>query len=129
MTFESFATSDQAEPGTRSNYIVTLNGDGISSSIGSYAGFDGIAMHFSSAQVAVGFSVTEAGTAGFSLSVLDADGSLVEQLALPANGPYFAAVRSTCGAIIDSLEVAPNRSETGEHQSQFWRLAWVKYAN
>jgi hypothetical protein len=129
VTFESFATSDQAEPGTRSGDIVTLNGAGISSMIGSYTGFDGIAMHFVSAQVAVGYSVTQAGTAGFTLSVLDADGGLVQELPVPAEGPYFAAVRSSCGAVIQSLEIAPNRSESGEHQSQFWRLAWVKFAH
>ncbi|MBN1610485.1 MAG: hypothetical protein JW940_27900 [Polyangiaceae bacterium] len=129
VTFESFATSDQAEPGTRSTDIVTLSGNGISSMIGSYTGFDGIAMHFASAQVAVGYSVTQAGTEGFSLTILDADGNAVAALAVPANGPYFAAVRSNCGAVIETLEVAPNRSETGEHHSQFWRLAWVTFAH
>jgi hypothetical protein len=129
VTFESFATSDQAAPGTRSDYIVTLNGDGISSMIGDYAGFDGMAMHFAAAQMIVGFSVTEAGTAGFTLFVLDAEGSAIGEIAVPASGPYFAAVLSTCGVGIGTLEIAPNRSETGEHQSQFWRLELVSYAH
>jgi hypothetical protein len=130
VTFESFATSDQQPAGTRSDCVVTERGDGITSAIYAYNGYDGIAMLFTAAQVAVGFSVSAvSGTEGFSLSVLDADGSVVERLALPASGPYFAAVRSTCGATIDSLEVAPNPSETGYHHSQYWALAWVKYAH
>jgi hypothetical protein len=128
VTFESVATSDQADPGTRSDDVVTLEGNGISSMIGSYTGFDGIAMLFASAQTAVGFSVTQAGTAGFTLAAVGSDGSVVGALAVPATGPYFAAAVSHCGDVIQSLEIKPNRSETGEHHSQFWRLAWVKYA-
>jgi hypothetical protein len=46
-------------------------------------------------------------------------------IASVSSGDVFAGVRSTCGAVIDSVELRPNAQPNGPHMSQYWTISAV----
>jgi hypothetical protein len=71
----------------------------------------------------------QTGTEGFTLTVLRSDSPAVVMFPVAASpGDFYAGAQSTCGAVIRSVELRPNPSATGAHQSQSWQLRSVSYA-
>jgi hypothetical protein len=131
VTFESFATSDQATAGSRRSYVVAQGGNGATSSIGLFNGYDGVAPTFAAPQTAVGLSFrVPSGSDGFSLLVRRSDTTDVATFAVTSTGSAsYAGIRSTCGAVIHSIDFGPNPVPGGSHQSIYWELASVRYAH
>jgi hypothetical protein len=130
VTFESFATSDQATAGTRRSSVVAQSGNGLTSSIGLFNGYDGVAPTFAAPQVAAGLSIrVPSGSDTFTMSVRRSDTTDVATFSVTSTGTTaYAGVRSTCGAVIKSMDFGPAPVSGGAHQSIYWELASVRYA-
>jgi hypothetical protein len=130
VTFESVATSDQAAAGTRRPYVDALGGNGATSAIGLFNGYDGIGPTFTMPEVAVGLSFrVPSGSDGFTMTVRRSDTSEVATFTVTSTGSAsYIGVQSTCGRVIQSLDFGPNSVSGGPHQSIYWELASVHYA-
>jgi hypothetical protein len=130
VTFESVATSDQAAAGTRRPYVDALGGNGATSAIGLFNGYDGIGPTFTMPEVAVGLSFrVPSGSDGFTMTVRRSDTSAVATFTVTSTGSAsYIGVQSTCGRVIQSLDFGPNPVSGGPHQSIYWELASVHYA-
>jgi hypothetical protein len=136
VTFESFLASDQepdAAAGTSYPQVVADSGRSISSIVGpgaTYNGYDGIVANFASPQLVVAVTIDQqSGTDGFKMAVLRSDTSAVTTFPVTFTASTEVGVRSSCGAIIQSIAVSPNPLSTGMHDSQYWELDAVNFAH
>jgi hypothetical protein len=131
VTFQSFDTSNQASPGTTSTSVDALTGNGVASAIGLFSGYDGITSTFAQPQRAVGLPFrVPSGTDGFTLTVRRSDTTDVATFTVTSAGSAsYIGVQSTCGAVIQSMDLSPNPVSGGPHQSIYWELASVHYAH
>jgi hypothetical protein len=131
VTFESFATSNQAAPGTVQAQVGALAGNGITSAIGLSTGYDGITSTFAQPESAVGLSFrVPSGTDTFTMTVRRSDTTDVATFTVTSSGTTaYIGVQSTCGPVIQSVDLGPDPVAGGPHQSIYWELASVHYAH
>lgn len=129
LTFDSFATSDQQPLGTRTARVVANRGVSIESRIPSFSGYDGIDSNFVAPQSLVGLRAQSTGPTDFILGVVRSDAAEVATYAVPiATGVFTLGVHSTCGPIISSVELSPERVPGGPHESVHWIMTEVEFA-
>lgn len=128
VTFQSFATSDQAAPGTVSDLVVGHpDTTSVSSIIGSYDGFDGIRSRFTDPQVVVGITLTAGTPDPFLLAVTSSADAGSMTWTVPS-GTTFVGIRSHCGAIVESVDLSPQPLAGGSHNSIYWQMNDLSFA-
>jgi hypothetical protein len=133
VTFISVDTSDQASVGSTSSYVVATPPSEIVSYptvANSFAGFDGLRSLFATAQTVVSFTGTVATgqqADGFALVVGRSDATQTTTFTLPTTMAPLAGVQSSCGPIITTLDVLPNRVTGGEHMSSYWSMTSLSF--
>jgi hypothetical protein len=135
VTFMSIDTSNQAPVGTLDTYVVAKPPMAIVSASPApspaYAGFDGLRATFASPQAVVAFTgniPTGSPADSFVLVVGRSDTAETTTYALPTTSAPLAGVKSSCGAVIKTLDVLPNQVPGGEHNSTFWSMTSLTFA-